>query len=114
MHNYIITAEQINKLSTKDQIVKEAVKRGFKDAVYSNNSVIIFINKYSKRLKFDFKLGYWVLNDLIIKGTTPYNGAFVIFKNGIWAEVIKEVTLNYHQIAEKFGIDVEQLRINRL
>ncbi len=87
--------EKCSKEEINERMIKESKKRGFVHGVYGNNSMIEFngcIPDVSKRCKLDFKLGYAPFeqyNDLRIKGTTPCNSAFIIFKDGVWAEVIK-------------------------
>lgn len=94
----------------KQALIKEAEKRGFKKGVeftplYSDGTSHYDSSKFNDDDYFIFDEDQ---NSLDIPG-------FRMFCKGIWAEIKNDpVTLNFQEIADKFGIDVEQLRISRL
>lgn len=56
--------------------------------------------------------------DFEVKYTSDFGGSLHssglwIFKDGKWGEVIKEVEVTLDQIAEKFGVSVEELKIKK-
>lgn len=99
--------EKCYKEEINERMIQESEKRGFVQGAFANNSMIEFngcIPHVSKRCKLDFKLGYAEFNhfnDLRLKGTTPCNSAFIIFKDGVWAEVLKNKYLTKKQAEEK-------------
>lgn len=102
------------RLSTEEEIrnalINEAKKRGYKN---KNTKSLKLNSKFCKIDKnYDFVL--FLTNETTLYSQPKGKGGFCLFENGIWAEIKENVTLNYQQIADKFGIDVEQLRITKV
>lgn len=87
----------------KSELIKEADRRGFKANCLFESAITSMDIKAVGELIF-----YPKDNSLFFRG----GGS--VFKNGKWGKVKEEITLNYQQIADKFGINVEQLRITKL
>lgn len=91
------------KLSTSDKwleaLTKEAVKRGFKKNCKANNSKI-----YNCKISdYEFEKGFFkLINNVLVwinelDNETDY---WTLMKDGIWAEVVKEETLD--ELVERF------------
>ena len=96
-------------LATKEEVetalIAEAKRRGFKDG---NHKCLRgeTLPKCNKRMYYDEDM-----NELRFTIESRYN---VIFKNGKWAEIISEpIELTLEQIADKFGVEVEQIKIKK-
>lgn len=104
------------KLATKQEI-QEALVKEAKRRNYEGRYISILKGSY-KRTKSDkiFEIidyDYRNFNNELLVDNA--NQSYTIFKDGVWAEILKEeVTLNFQQIADKFGIDVDQLKITKL
>jgi len=90
-----------------EALINEAKKRGFKEGV----SIITVDNSYPCKIdtydskNIEFEIDY--PNSLNF-------GNKCIYKDGAWAEIIPTVTeLTLEQIADKFGIDVNTLKIKK-
>lgn len=98
-------------LATKEEVetalIAEAKKRG-----YENNKIYCIVGNVDT---LSDKLIYGVFryenNDLIYQ---MYGVSYTIFSKGKWAEIISEpIELSLDQIAEKFGVDVSQIKIKK-
>ncbi len=89
----------------EEALIKEAKRR------YQAHQKIKYLDEENKIDDlFGWDLSY-ANNQLGASGKNVH----LLFKDGLWADIIKEeITLNFHQIADKFGIDVEQLKITNL
>ena len=89
----------------EDALIKEAVKRGFKDS-FDYISLAGFSYHISKVVGFYFERNTLVMNHS--------NGINDIFNNGTWATIIerpKEVLITMEEIAKLKGCKVEQIKI---
>lgn len=92
-----------NDSEVTEMLIKESKKRGFINGAYANNSMIEFNGctpSVSKKCKINLSKGFSNFEkfyDLRINGSTPCNSAFIIFKNGVWAEVLKTKYLTKEQ-----------------
>jgi len=97
-----------NRYATPEEVqtalTKEATKRGYKDGNYKCLSSTYKTYKHSDDYEF--------YNGKLCSGFV--NGSRnIIFDNGTWAEIIKPKELTLQQIADKFEIPIEQLRIKK-
>jgi len=90
----------------EEALINEAKKRGFKEGVgvqWKFNGVP-YSNSFPINTDFYFESK---------NNSLTFNGG-VVFRNGTWAEIIPTVTeLSYQQIADKFGVDVNTLKIKK-
>jgi hypothetical protein len=103
-------------LATKEEVetalIAEAKRKGFKNGVtfksldYKCNNIKI-INDF---FKFDLNS-----NDLYLKVYAHAGQRYrSVFLGGVWAEIISEpIEVSLEQIAEKFGVDVSQIKIKK-
>lgn len=104
------------KLATKNEVrealIKESKKRGIKAGVSLKTPSNFGNGRFSDGLfltrdsSYDFD---W--SDLRIPAATTNNCAAVIYKDGVWAEIIKEREVTLQDIANKFGVPVDILKI---
>jgi len=97
----------------EEALINEAKKRGFKEGVVFNSpNGKNHFNKEQEVIECEF---IYTSHDnylTITKTSKNHNG--IIFKDGTWAEIIPTVTeLSYQQIADKFGVDVNTLKIKK-
>lgn len=94
----------------RNALINEAKKRGYT----SKNTKCLKSLSRGNKINENYNFGFF-FNDNVLYSQPKGDGGFCLFENGIWAEIIKEeITLNFQQIADKFGINVEQLRITKL
>ena len=94
-------------------LIAEAKRRGFKDGVKIRH--ILFDMSFSKGLPIinNFNLTY-DHSDNSLDYKAEDGQRFRIFKDGKWAEICEEpIELTLEQIAEKFNVNVEQLKIKK-
>lgn len=90
----------------KTALIAEAKRRGFKHGVK-----IKPINKVT-HLNNKIDLGYKIC--FYERDNEFWMGGYCLFKDGKWAEIISEpIELTLEQIAEKFNVNVEQLKIKK-
>ena len=88
----------------EDALIKEAVKRGFKEGVEYHS---LSDNRQFK-VASESVMGFYISNNQLCYGDST------IFLNGTWATIIeqpKEVLITMEEIAKLKGCSVEQLRI---
>lgn len=87
-------------------LINEAKRRGFKEGVEIKpiNKVIHLNNKIDLEYNtcfYESENEFWM-------------GGYCLFKDGKWAEIISEpIEVTLEQIAEKFNVNVEQLKIKK-
>ena len=102
-------AKPATKEEVQTALIAEAKRRGYRNGVtfksldYNFKNVKIIDDFF----KFDFNN-----NDLYLKVDAPSGQRYrSVFLNGKWAEIISEpIELTLEQIAEKFGVEVEQIK----
>jgi len=106
--HYLDKFELATESEIKEALINEAKKRGFKEGV-----------KF-KDQDGDIQSAYGNIDFENINGETFKNiitfgrGNGLIFWDGTWAEIIPTVTeLTLEQIADKFGVDVNTLKIKK-
>ncbi|RKT01058.1 hypothetical protein [Chryseobacterium defluvii] len=102
--------------ATKDEVrtalIAEAKRRGIKSGSCLKTPKNFGNGKFSDGLflkrdsEFEFD---W--NDLRIRSATIEGSAAVIFKDGVWAEIIQEKEVTMEEISEKFGVPLLGLKI---
>jgi hypothetical protein len=87
----------------EESLISEAKRRGFKKDV-NFNTALTNEEKYARNGLFKYCADY---NFLSLDGST-------VFYKGKWAEIIKKPKeLTLEEIAEKFGVNVEQIKIKK-
>lgn len=106
---YTVSEEQKTRLATKEEVetalIAEAKRRGLDRQGISIKCLELLNVQLSH--KNDFACFRYSDNGIY------YNG-IKVYKNGKWAEIIsKPIELTLEQIAEKFNVNVEQLKIKK-
>lgn len=113
--NYQNSYREATREEVKSALVKEAKKRGYKVGVK-----IKPIGKYPITTIGRLDFSYWEIDNEITLHVVALENEWEdscsnpqIFKDGKWAEIIKEqkVELTLQEIADKFGVSVESLRV---
>jgi hypothetical protein len=100
-----ICLEPTHALNVEQHLIEEAIKRG-----YTKDNFICLIGGEGER--FD-GWHYCEFDNILYTAKKGYGG-YAVFRDGKWAEIKdKSVELSMEEIAEKFGIKVEQLKIKK-
>lgn len=106
---YIVSKGQKTRLATDEEVetalIAEAKRRGF------NNTTMI-TQTFDENQKMC--IGFWDESSVKFERNKLFAKGVRIFDNGKWAEIISEpIEVTLQQIAEKFNVNVEQLKIKK-
>lgn len=105
--------ELATEQEVSEALINEAKKRGFKDGVIFNSPNAIYNHSKNQEIKCCY-FSYSILYNMLSVKQTSKNAEGIIFKNGTWAEIIpNKIELTLEQIADKFGVDVNNLKIKK-
>lgn len=116
--DYMLCSNISNPISATDKevetaLIAEAKRIGFKDGAKIRH--ILYDMSFSESLLIinNFNLTYDP-NDNSLDYKAEDGQIFRLFKDGKWAEIISEpIEVTLEQIAEKFNVNVEQLKIKK-